>query len=515
VRVLVTGANGYVGGRLVPRLLEAGHQVRCSVRRPETLAEEPWTSAVEVVAADARDPVSMRRAMAGVDAAYYLIHSLYGGSSFVEVDAECAAVTRDAAAAADVGRLIYLGGPKPPVESAPPSPHLASREEVAQILSGGPVPTVTLRAAVILGSGSASFEMLRYLTERLPAMIAPRWVSSRVQPIAIRDVLRYLVGILDIDPGLRRSFDIAGPEVLTYEELMQRYAAVAGLPRRIVVRVPWLSLGLSSAWVNLVTPIPARIARPLIESMRHDAVASEHDIADLLGPAELGVDDAIALAIRRVRDRQVPTRWSDAAWPVRRPLSGLRNAAVGGATPAEADDDPSLATRLDPSWAGGPIYVDRRVEEVRAPAETLWSVIEGIGGERGWYSLPLAWWVRGLADRMIGGVGLRRGRRDPDRLQVGDAVDFWRVEELDRGHRLVLAAEMRLPGPAWLIFEVEPTGPRSSRVVQQAVFRPRGLAGHLYWWSINPFHGVVFGEMAANLAKVAERSSSRGLAAFR
>lgn len=511
MRVLVTGANGYVGGRLAPELIRAGHQVRCSLRRPEALAEAAWAADVEVVEADARDRDGFVRAMTGGEVVYYLIHSLAGGARFAEIDALCARNAAAAAAAAGVSRIVYLGGPLPPAHDA--SPHLASRAEVANILSAGPVPTITLRAAVILGSGSASFEMLRYLTERLPVMVAPRWVRSRVQPIAIRDVLRYLVGVLDLDAHLSRGFDIGGPDVMTYKEMMQCYARVAGVPRRIVLEVPWLSLGLSSAWVNLVTPIPARIARPLIESLRHDAVAQEHDIEALLGPPTLGVEDAIGLAIERVRDREVPTRWSDASWPARPPRR--RAASSGQVSPSgqvppsgRSDDsapaDPFLPTTLDPSWAGGPVYSDERVAEVRAPAEVLWQTVEGIGGDRGWYSLPVAWWVRGVADRVIGGVGLRRGRRDPDRLAVGDAVDFWRVEALERGERLLLLAEMRLPGPAWLEFQIEATGETTSRLVQRAVFRPRGLSGHLYWWSISPFHGVVFGEMARNLARAAE-----------
>jgi uncharacterized protein YbjT (DUF2867 family) len=511
----VTGASGYVGGRLVPRLLESGHQVRCCVRRPEALPAGRWQGAVEVVAGDARDPVAMRKAMQGVEVVYYLVHSLYSGPSFRQVDAECARVTREAAQGAGVARLVYLGGPAPPASDRSPSPHLASRAEVAQILADGPVPTVTLRAAVILGSGSVSFEMLRYLTERLPLMVTPKWVSSRVQPIAIRDVLDYLVRVLELSPDLNRTFDLGGPEVLTYEEMMQRYAAVAGLPRRVVLRVPWLSLGLSAAWVNLVTPVPARIARPLIESLRHDAVAQEHDIEGLIGPPKIGVEEAIALAIRRVRDREVPTRWSDATWPARGRLGGLQIGDGGLTSGALEGEDPSVANSLDPPWAGGTIYVDRRVKEVRAPADALYKLVEGIGGERGWYSCRLAWYLRGLADRTTGGVGLRRGRRDPDRLKVGDAVDFWRVEELEQGRRLVLAAEMRLPGAAWLVFDIEETGPGSSRLVQQAVFRPRGLSGHLYWWLISPFHQVVFAEMAANLARSAERSLVVGASSSR
>jgi hypothetical protein len=336
--------------------------------------------------------------------------------------------------------------------------------------------------------------MLRYLTERLPAMVTPRWVDTRIQPIAIRDVLRYLVGVADLPPEVSRSFDIGGPDVLTYRDMMQRYARVAGLRRRIIVPVPVLTPRLSSHWVGLVTPVPNSIARPLVESLRNEVVAKEHDIAAYVpDPPEglIGFDRAVELALQRIRDAEVVTRWSSASVPG-----------------APSDPLPS-----DPDWAGGSLYVDRRSRVVNATPEALWTVIEGIGGERGWYSFPLAWRVRGLADRLVGGVGLRRGRRDPERVYVGESIDFWRVEERDQGRMLRLRAEMRLPGLAWLELGIEAsdggaTAPRTT-YVQRAIFHPRGLLGHLYWWAVAPFHGIVFGGMARNIARAAESVSEQ------
>jgi uncharacterized protein YbjT (DUF2867 family) len=472
----------------VPELLAAGHRVRVMARRPESLRDHPWAGQVEVVAADAADEESLRRAMAGVDVAYYLIHAL-GTAGFERTDRENAERFGRAAAAAGVRRLVYLGGLAPDVPANELSPHLRSRVEVGDVLLDSGVPTAVLRAAVIIGSGSASFEMLRYLTERLPAMITPRWVDTRIQPIAIRDVLRYLVGAAGLPAEVSRSFDIGGPDVLTYRQMMHAYAVVAGLRRRIIVRVPVLTPTLSGHWVGLVTPVPNSIARPLVESLKVEVVAAEHDIADYLpDPPEglLGFQASVELALQRIRDAQVATRWSSASVP--------------GA--------PSDPLPTDPDWAGGSLYEDLRRRPVAASPETLWQVVEGIGGERGWYSFPLAWQVRGLLDRFVGGVGLRRGRRDPDRVYVGETIDFWRVEERDPGGLLRLRAEMRLPGLAWLELGVErdpsaPGGPRST-YVQRALFHPRGLLGHAYWWAVAPFHGIVFGGMARNIAATAE-----------
>jgi hypothetical protein len=358
------------------------------------------------------------------------------------------------------------------------------------------MPTAVLRAAVIIGSGSASFEMLRYLTERLPAMITPRWVDTRIQPIAIRDVLRYLVGAAALPAEVSRSFDIGGPDVLTYRQMMHRYAAVAGLSRRIIVPVPVLTPTLSSHWVGLITPVPSTIAKPLVDSLRNEVVAHEHDIARYVpDPPEglLGFDRAVELALQRIKDAEVVTRWSSASVP--------------GA--------PSDPLPTDPDWAGGSLYEDVRRREVQASPGALWRVLEGIGGDRGWYSFPLAWRVRGLADRLVGGVGLRRGRRDAERVYVGETIDFWRVEERDEGRLLRLRAEMRLPGLAWLELGID-SGPSqgspqdagqgsSTTYVQRALFHPRGLLGHLYWWAVAPFHGVVFGGMARNIARAAEQ----------
>jgi uncharacterized protein YbjT (DUF2867 family) len=482
---LVTGATGYIGGRLVPALLEAGRAVRVAVRDPHRVRDQPWASEVEVVQADVTEAATLAPALAGAGAAYYLVHALTTGPGFEALDRRAAGAFAGAARAAGVDRLVYLGGLVPDVPGAELSPHLRSRAEVGQILRASGVPTAELRAAVILGSGSASFEMLRYLTERLPVMITPRWVANRVQPIAVRDVLRYLVAAADLPAEVNRAFDIGGPDVLTYREMMLRYAAVAGLSRRVILPVPVLTPGLSSHWVGLVTPVPNSIARPLVESLRHEVVCAEHDIARWVpDPPEglTGFERAVELALTRIRHEDVVTRWSSA----------------GG------EGGPSEPLESDPEWSGGTLYRDERELDVEAPAEVLWDVIEGIGGQNGWYSFPLAWAVRGWLDRLVGGVGLRRGRRDPHRLRVGEALDFWRVEEIRRGELLRLRAEMRLPGLAWLDLSVVEAGPGRSRYRQRALFYPRGLAGHAYWWAVSPFHAVVFGGMARNIGRQAE-----------
>ncbi|MEO8107272.1 MAG: SDR family oxidoreductase [Actinomycetes bacterium] len=485
---LVTGATGYIGGRLVPQLLAAGFNVRVLARSPDRLRDRPWAGDIEVVAGDATRSDDVAAAMHGVDVAYYLLHSLVEGDGFDDLEASMAQTFADAALASDVSRIVYLGGLTPSetadADRATPalSTHLASRLRVGEILRGSGVPTVELRAAVIIGSGSASFEMLRYLTERLPVMVTPKWVHNRIQPIAIRDVLRYLVASADLSSDVNRAFDIGGPDVLTYADMMRRYAEVAELRRRIIIPVPVLSPTLSSHWVGVVTPVPRAIARPLVASLKHEVFCREHDIADFIPDPDtglIGFDRAVELALRRIKDADVATRWS--------------NASVLGAS---SDPLPS-----DPDWAGGSLYTDERERETSASPSALWSVIEGVGGERGWYSFPLAWEVRGWMDRAVGGVGLRRGRRDPNRLMVGESLDFWRVEERIPEEVLRLRAEMRLPGLAWLEMSVE-AEPTTYR--QRATFHPRGLWGHAYWWLVAPFHGIVFGSMVRNIVRAAE-----------
>ena len=487
---LVTGASGYIGGRLVPELLSAGYAVRCMARDPGKLSDRPWSDDVEIAVADVMDGSAVRRALEGVDVAYYLIHSLGTDASFEQRDRDRGAdvrrgrESRRRAAHRLSGRHHLRAGREL-------SPHLRSRAEVGDILLASGVPTAALQAAVIIGSGSASFEMLRYLTERLPAMVTPQWVDTRIQPIAVRDVLRYLAGSATLPADVSRRFDIGGPDVLSYVEMMRRYADVAGLTPRAIVKVPVLTPRLSSLWVGLVTPVPANLARPLVESLRNEVVCSENDITGYIPDPPGGLltlDQAIAAALRYTREGAVSTRWSSAATP--------------GA--------PSDPLPTDPSWAGGSLYVDERHSVVHASPAALWRVIEGIGGETGWYSFPAAWAVRGLLDRLAGGVGLRRGRRDPRHLLMGDALDFWRVEAIEPGSLLRLRAEMKLPGLAWLELSVgqDPDGLTTYR--QRAIFRPRGLAGHAYWRSISPFHGVVFGGMLKNITAAAERAERAG-----
>jgi uncharacterized protein YbjT (DUF2867 family) len=478
---LVIGATGYIGGRLVPRLLDAGHCVRVLARSPEKLDDVPWRDQVDVVRGDVTDPDSTAAAMADQQVVYYLVHSLTR-RDFVQVDQKAARAVATAARDAGVRRIAYLGGIVP--DDTELSPHLASRAEVGRILLDSGVPAIVLQAAVIIGSGSASFEMLRYLTERLPAMVTPHWVRNRVQPIAVRDVLHYLVHSADLPEDVHGAFDIGGPDVLTYEEMMRRYAVVAGLPRRLMLPVRVLTPWLSAQWVNLVTPVPRAIAVPLIESLVHEVVCHDHAIARHIPDPADGLshyERAVELALARIRRADVPTRWSDAS-------------------------EPSDPLPTDPDWAGGTVYADVREQTTSASPAALWDVIESIGGEHGWYSFPLAWSVRGWADRLIGGVGLRRGRRDPKRLHVGEALDWWRVEHLERPRLLRLRAEMKVPGRAWLELSAEPGPDGGATYRQRAVLEPHGLAGHLYWRAVAPFHGVVFGGMVRNIAGAAARA---------
>lgn len=482
MRCVVFGATGYIGGRLVPELVRAGHVVRAVARDPAKLTDVPWRDKVEVVAGDVTHPSTVAAALAGQDVAYYLVHSLHR-RDFVELDRTAASTVAAEARAAGVNRIVYLGGLTPGGDRL--SAHLASRAEVGDILLASGVPTVVLRAAVIIGSGSASFEMLRYLTERLPVMVTPKWVNNPVQPIAVRDVIHYLTRVAALPSEVNRAFDIGGPEILTYLQMMRRYARVAGLPRRLVIPVPVLTPWLSAQWVNLVTPVPRSIAVPLIESLVHEMVCTEDDLTRLVPDPPGGLtpyDRAIELALARTRSADVPTRWSDAA---------LGNA-------------PSDPLPTDPQWSGGTRYEDTRERRSTADPDRLWEVVESIGGEQGWYSWPLAWSIRGWIDRLAGGVGLRRGRRHPRRLRTGEALDWWRVERLDRPRLLLLRAEMRVPGRAWLELSVEPDPAGGSVYRQHAIFEPRGLAGQLYWKAVTPFHHLIFGGMARKITSAAE-----------
>ncbi|MFI6045750.1 SDR family oxidoreductase [Nocardia sp. NPDC051321] len=482
MKCVVFGATGYIGGRLVPELVAAGHSVRVLARTPGKLDDVPWREDVEIVTGDVTDPASVTAALENQDVLYYLVHSLTQ-RDFVDIDRRAARIVATAALTARLSRIVYLGGIIPQGERL--SPHLSSRAEVGEILLGSGVPTVEFRAAVIIGSGSASFEMLRYLSERLPAMITPRWVRNRIQPIAIRDVLYYLTRAGTLGAAVNRSFDIGGPDVLTYLDMLRRYSVIAKLPRRAVLPVPVLTPWLSAQWVNLVTPVPRGIAVPLIESLVHEVVCGEHDIAEHIpDPPDglTGFERAVELALARIRDFDVPTRWSDADTPG-----------------APSDPLPS-----DPDWSGGTLYQDVRERHTDAAPDTVWQVIESIGGEHGWYSFPLAWSIRGWIDRLAGGVGLRRGRRDPHRLRAGEALDWWRVEHLERPQLLRLRAEMRVPGDAWLELSATPDPNGGTTYRQRAIFEPRGLSGHAYWKAISPFHEIIFGGMLRNITSAAE-----------
>lgn len=486
--VLVLGATGYIGGRLVPRLLNGGYRVRVLARRPERLTAFSWASKVEITVGDAADPDCVSVAMTGVEVVFYLIHSMASGSRFEHADRRVAHTVARAAETATVGRIVYLGGLHPTGDL---SRHLRSRVEVGRILLESGVPTIALQAGVVIGSGSASFEMVRHLTEVLPYMPAPRWVRNHIQPIAVRDVLHYLLGAARIPPDISRAVDIGGPEALRYGQMMNGYAVEAGLAQRPIAALPVLTPALASHWVNLVTPIPRSLARPLVESLQHDCVMRDHDVDGLIPRPQGGLTPyrtAVRLALGRISADTIETSWQDSA--------------VLGA--------PSDSLPSDPDWAGRTVYTDVRTARTSAAPEQLWAVITGIGGENGWYSTPVLWALRGWADKITGGVGLARGRRNRSDVAVGDAIDFWRVEAVSPGSLLRLRAEMRLPGLAWLELRAGVDG-SGSRYDQRAVFFPRGLAGRLYWAAVFPFHGLVFRGMANRITATAEAETRLGI----
>ncbi len=479
----MTGASGYIGGRLVAALEGAGRRVRCVTRRPE-LAAGRYGPGTEVVAGDVLDTDSMRRAMAGVDLAYYLVHSLGSRGHFEEEEERAARSFADAAREAGVRRIVYLGGLAHPDElvrqtGAGASAHMSSRLRVGALLRGSGIPTAEFRASIVIGAGSLSFELIRALVQRLPVMVTPRWVSVQAQPIAIADVIAYLVAALDVPLDASRVFEIGGAEITSYRGLMEEYARQRGL-RRLFVPVPFLTPQLSSLWLGLVTPIFARVGRKLIESITMPSVVRDGGALELFPVRPRGYRAAVRQALADEDARLVATRWSDA-------LSSSASRQGEGA-----------GTRF------GNRLIDSRSVTVAAPAERAFAPIRRIGGARGWYHANTLWRLRGALDRMLGGVGMKRGRRDPEELRAGDVLDCWRVVACEAPRVLSLEAEMRLPGRAWLQFEVTPCAEGAS-IRQTAVFDPTGLGGLLYWYVLYLPHLLIFRGM---LAGVAERTDS-------
>jgi uncharacterized protein YbjT (DUF2867 family) len=477
--IIITGATGYIGGRLVPRLLELGYPVRCLVRDPSRLQGRPWQKEVEIVAGDVLQPETLPAALQDVQIAYYLIHSLAAGDDYHERDMRAARNFSQAAQAAGVKRLIYLGGLAQTRSAL--SEHLRSRQQSGEALRSGGVPVTEFRAGVIVGSGSLSFELVRYLTERVPIMITPRWVYTRTQPIGIREVLAYLVAALTTPESNGRIIEIGGAEITTYGDMMKNYAIARGL-KRLMLPVPVLTPRLSSYWINLVTPIPATIARPLVEGMRNENIVQDDSARELFPDIEpVTYEVSVKRALARLQASNVETAWSDAL------------------STSQGDVPPVILTTQEG------MILEHRQRVVGATPEAIYRVFTGIGGQRGWFYMNWAWRIRGLMDRLIGGVGLRRGRRDPDTLRVGDALDFWRVEAVQPGEMLRLRAEMKVPGKAWLQFQTKARDDGRTLLVQTAFFAPKGLAGWLYWYALYPFHALIFSGLVEQIARRAEK----------
>jgi uncharacterized protein YbjT (DUF2867 family) len=480
-RILVTGATGYVGGRLIPLLLARGCRVRVLVRDPDRLAGRSWHDQVEVAVGDVLDPATLPAALDGVDAAYYLIHSMSRHADFAHRDLRAARTFAGAAAAQEVGRIIYLGGLGRSETGL--SEHLRSRQETGSALREAGVPVTEFRASILVGSGSVSFEMIRHLTERLPVMVCPRWVYTRTQPIAIDDALAYLLAALDTSESQGQIIEIGGRDVLTYKAMMLTYARLRGL-RRFIIPVPVLTPRLSSYWVHLVTPIPSAIAQPLIEGLGTEVVVTD-DRARRLFPriAPMGYEAAVARALASLEASDVETSWSDAL------------------ASSQGDTPPVVFTTQEG------MLVERRQKVVDAPAGVVYAQFAGLGGRQGWLAYDPLWRLRGAVDRLVGGVGFRRGRRHPADLRAGDAVDFWRVEAVEAGRLVRLRAEMKVPGRAWLQFEAESLGASRTRLVQTAYFAPKGLFGLIYWYLLYPFHGFIFSRL---IRRLNENAAARG-----
>jgi len=475
--ILVTGATGYVGGRLVPRLLGAGYRVRCLARDPARLQGRAWRNQVELAQGDMMQPDSLVAAMRNVNVVYYLVHSLGSGSDFAERDLVAARNCAQAARTAGVERIIYLGGLGNPDSDL--SPHLRSRQRTGEALREAGVPVTEFRAAVIVGSGSLSFEMIRYLTERLPVMICPKWVFTRIQPIAIRNVLDYLLAALAYPESAGRILEIGGKDILTYADMMTGYAQARGLKRRMIA-VPVLTPRLSSYWVHLVTPIPANIAQPLIKGLGNEVIVRD-DTARRLFPDidPMDFETSVRLALARMQRQEVETAWSDAL-----------TSSQGNRTPR------ILITREG-------LIIERRQRTVPGPVDAVYRSFARLGGGRGWLYMDWAWQVRGLLDRLCGGVGMRRGRRDPEDLRVGDTLDFWRVEMVEPGRLIRLRAEMKVPGRAWLEFESCSAPNGQTVLVQTAFFEPKGLLGLVYWYALYPIHSLIFSGLIRKIAQQA------------
>ncbi len=479
-RVLVFGATGYVGTHLVPSLVARGLTVRAAARRYSALEARGWPG-VELIQADALAADSLGPALQGIDVAYYLVHSMAAGSDFPRLDRAAAENFRDAAARAGVKRIVYLGGLQP---AAKASTHLASRGETGAILRSSSVSVTELRAGVIIGPGSAAFEVIRDLVFHLPAMLTPRWVHSRSQPIALDDVLEYLARLPELTEAEGTIYDVGGPGVLTYAQMMREFGALVGR-RPLIVPVPVLTPRLSSYWLNLVTAVPTNVARALIDGLEHDVVADDAAIRELIPRALKSYREAAQAAqaaLAAERDRETSARWTEGSM---------------------------LYRRNRPDFA---FYAKQRQGEAvsAAPAEAVWRQVASIGGDNGYYFLDALWRLRGGLDELAGGSGLRRGRVDPHNVAVGDTIDFWRVVAFEPGQRLTLLAEMKLPGSAALDLEVRPEGPGRTRIVVTGYFHPAGARGLLYWHALTPAHAVIFPGLANSIARRAERSTAAG-----
>lgn len=473
--VLVLGATGYVGARLVHRLALAGLPVRAAGRSLRKLRARPFASlpGVELSVADALDPASLDAACSGCRAAYYLVHSMEAGhGDFAETDRAAASAMAASAAKAGFSQIVYLGGLGEADRLL--SEHLRSRAEVGEILSRGTVPVTRLRAAMVIGSGSGSFEILRYLVERLPVMVTPRWLDTEVQPVAIANVLDFLAGVLDLPEAAGATFDVGGAGITTYRRLMAVYAEEAGLPRRIVIPLPVLSPRLSSYWIHVITPVPASLAQPLAEGLRNRVVCRENRIRDLVPVRLLDCREAIRAALR----------------------SSTLPPGTDGGFPPEADPWPG-----DPPWAGGTVFRDCHSVTVSASAEAAWRPVARIGGDAGWYHADALWRLRGFFDLLAGGVGMRKGRRSPDEVVPGDAIDFWRVEAVEPGRRLLLRAEMKMPGNATFEIRLRDADGGATEIRIETRFAPRGAFGMLYWRIVDPLHHFVFPGLLKELAR--------------